>query len=77
MEQDESPAQTALRETEEEIGVPQDEVELLGQLNPVYIPPSDFTVTPFVGWHDGAPQFVAEEREVSEVIEVPIAKVPR
>ena len=40
----------ALRETSEEIGVRPEEIEILGELKPVYIPPSDFTVFPFVGW---------------------------
>ncbi len=68
----ESLAETAIRETEEEIGVPSREIELLGQLNTVYIPPSDFTVTPFVGWHEGAPKFVRSESEVDQIIETSI-----
>ena len=65
--------QTALRETEEEIGIVASEIEVLGQLNSVYIPPSDFTVTPFVGWHAGVPIFQRSEEEVDQIIEVPIA----
>ena len=47
-------------------------IELLGQLNPVYIPPSDFTVSPFVAWLNGTPKFVRSEEEVDEIIEVPL-----
>ena len=65
--------QTAIRETQEEIGVPANEIEVIGQLNPVYIPPSDFTVTPFVGWHSGQPRFVRSEEEVDQIIEAPLA----
>jgi 8-oxo-dGTP pyrophosphatase MutT (NUDIX family) len=61
---------TAVRETSEEIGVNVEDIEILGELNPVYIPPSDFTVSPFVGWHAGQPNFVRSEREVDEIIEV-------
>ncbi len=67
---DETLAQTAIRETNEEIGIATGEIEILGKLNPVYIPPSDFTVTPFVGWHSGKPAFVRSESEVDMIIEV-------
>ena len=65
--------QTALRETAEEIGIAPSEIDVLGQLNSVYIPPSDFTVTPFVGWHVNQPRFVRCETEVEEIIETSIA----
>ena len=64
---------TAVRETSEEIGVNVEDIEILGELNPVYIPPSDFTVSPFVGWHASQPSFVRSEREVDEIIEVSLA----
>ena len=64
--------QTALRETEEEIGVDLESIEILGRLNQVYIPPSDFTVTPFVGWLAGDAKFVRAEYEVAEILEVSI-----
>lgn len=67
----------ALRETEEEIGVPATAVTILGQLTTIYIPPSDYEVHPFVGWvNDGArPTFVPELREVAEILEVPLAQL--
>ena len=65
--------QTALRETEEEIGIKRNEIEVIHQLNPVYIPPSDFTVTPFVGWKPNAPKFVRSPNEVAEIIQAPVA----
>ena len=64
----ETTQQTALRETHEEIGVPPTNIEILGKLNQVYIPPSDFTVTPYVGWFEGLPNFTPSENEVAEVI---------
>ena len=72
---DETLLDTALRESSEEIGIEPDNVEVLGQLNRVYIPPSDFTVTPFVGWHHGMPQLDAAEYEVAEILEVPIQRL--
>jgi 8-oxo-dGTP pyrophosphatase MutT (NUDIX family) len=65
----ESLRQTALRETHEEIGISPNGIDVLGQLNSVYIPPSDFTVTPFVGWYSGQPSFVRAPEEVDEIIE--------
>ena len=61
---------TALRETWEEIGVPPDEVELLGQLDDM-VTISNFVVTPFAGLlKKSLPyEFVASEAEVGEVIQ--------
>lgn len=60
----------ALRETYEEVGVPPAAVVLLGALSPLYIPPSDYEVHPFVGWHVGRPHFTPQVSEVAEVLEV-------
>ena len=61
---------TAIRETEEEIGVPRKLIENFGALTELYIPPSNFMVSPFVGFISGEPTFVKEEREVKEILEV-------
>ena len=61
---------TALRETEEEIGVSSAAIRIFGRLNSIYIPPTDFTVAPFVGWSATQPQFVPAVAEVAEIIEV-------
>lgn len=50
VEPNESPTTAALRETWEELGIPPSQVEVLGELTPLYIPPTDFEVHPFVGW---------------------------
>lgn len=68
-------AHTALRETEEEIGVPQNQISLLTELTEVYIPPSNFLVKPFVGVTDDQPNFVKQASEVSEIVEYPIAQL--
>lgn len=59
---------TALRETEEEIGVPQDQVEILGAASQVYIPPSNFLVSPFIGWLKEKPVFIPDSNEVTEIV---------
>ena len=70
---DASLAQTALREAEEEIGLRRDHVELLGSLTPLYIPVSNFTVHPWVGYVASPPSFVCQQTEVDETIAVPVA----
>jgi len=59
---------TALRENEEETGVPADSVEVLGKLTPLHIPVSNFCVHPFVGWTREVPQFDPDETEVQYLI---------
>ena len=64
---------TALREANEELGVLPERVEVLGQLNELYIPPSNFLVYPSIGYTKQAPDFIANEYEVEEVIEIPLS----
>jgi 8-oxo-dGTP pyrophosphatase MutT (NUDIX family) len=68
----ESLQQTALRETQEEIGVPADEIEVIGRLTPLFVPPSNFSIQPWVGWRTRRPQFKIEPTEVAELIEAPL-----
>lgn len=71
--EDESLWHTALREAEEEVGLPQQDVQLLGALTHVYIPPSRFMVHPYLAYTDKAPKFVADPTEVKKIIEVPLS----
>lgn len=67
---------TALRETCEEVGVPETAVSILGRLSQIYIPPSDFEVHPFVGlYKNGRPHFLPDTREVAEILEVPLSQL--
>ncbi len=68
----ESLRQTALREACEEIGAACDGVEVIGELTTIYIPPSNFLVTPTIGYVDRRPEFRLDSREVAELIEVPL-----
>ena len=70
---DASPLYAALRETEEEIGVDRGTVEVVAPLSPVYIPPSNFCVSPFLGYCHSRPFFIPDPREVSEIIEMPLS----
>jgi 8-oxo-dGTP pyrophosphatase MutT (NUDIX family) len=70
---DPTPLDTALRETGEEIGVMADSVEIVRQFSRVYIPPSNFEVTPFLGLVDKEPQFQPDPREVAEMVKVSLS----
>lgn len=63
---------TALREAREEVGLRQ-MVEQVGTLTQVYIPPSRFLVSPFVGYCPEPPRWEAEEKEVAKIIEAPLS----
>ena len=63
---------TALRECEEEIGVTSKEVTVIGELSDVYIPLSNFNITPFVGTIPEMPNFVLSKNEVEKVIIIPL-----
>ena len=71
-ESDSSIQETALRETEEEVGVKREMVSVLKKLTEIYIPPSNFFVQPFVGIAKELPKFNLQEEEVEELIEVPL-----
>lgn len=69
---DASPVHTALREAQEEIGLPASRVEVLGQL-PAYYTRTGFRVTPVIGLIQPPLELVPEAREVDEIFEVPLA----
>lgn len=69
-EQDRDLAHTALRETEEEVGIPQHEVEIVREMSRLYIPPSNFWVHPFMGVMKKTPVLVPQEEEVEAVLEI-------
>lgn len=68
--QDEDLMQTALRETKEEIGVSPRLLSVLKPMSPLYIPPSNYLVHPFVGLAYSTPQFTKQESEVDDIIQV-------
>jgi 8-oxo-dGTP pyrophosphatase MutT (NUDIX family) len=68
----ELPAQTALRETAEELGVDSRSIEVMGQLTPLYVPVSSYCIHPFVGYQPAVPAFRPDPVEVAEVLEMPL-----
>lgn len=63
---------TALRETQEELGMRTGRLRLLGRLEAVPVVVSNYLITPFVGWNPVPPRLRPDPREVAEVIEVPL-----
>jgi 8-oxo-dGTP pyrophosphatase MutT (NUDIX family) len=63
-------AEAALREAAEEIGVDPARVRILGELTPVHVLVSGFTLHPIVGVTDRRPDFVASPGEVEAILEV-------
>jgi 8-oxo-dGTP pyrophosphatase MutT (NUDIX family) len=70
--QDLSPDDTALRESEEEIGLHRDRVEIIGYL-PEYLTVSGYSVTPVVALVQAQAEYVLDEFEVADVFEVPLS----
>ena len=70
--EDDSLVHTALRETEEELGVQQSSVRVLGNLTDLFIIASNFNVRPVVGLLSDIPKYTIDDREVAEVLEISI-----
>jgi 8-oxo-dGTP pyrophosphatase MutT (NUDIX family) len=62
----------ALREAEEEVGLPRERVEVIGRLD-TYITRTGFEVTPVIGFVDPPNVFAPDPFEVAEVFEVPLS----
>jgi 8-oxo-dGTP pyrophosphatase MutT (NUDIX family) len=68
---DAGPNDTALRESEEEIGLERSRVEIIGHM-PQYLTVSGYSVTPVVGLVQAQAEYVLDEFEVADVFEVPL-----
>ncbi len=69
---DAGPQAAALREAHEEVGIPRDAVQILGELDEVWIPVSNFAVRPFVGALADRPRLLPAAGEVAAIVEMPL-----
>jgi len=69
---DNSILETALRETEEEVGIKTNNIEYLGNLTPINIPVTGFHVYPYIGYIKSTPIFNTDPKEVDFLIEAEI-----
>jgi 8-oxo-dGTP pyrophosphatase MutT (NUDIX family) len=75
--EDGSLLETALREAEEEIDLSPGLVEVVGELEEMYIPPSDFRVSPFVGLLPPEAEMVLAPDEVEAIFTVSLDELMR
>ncbi len=66
--------ETALRETHEEVGVSPEKVEIIKPFSKIYIPPSNFLVSPFMGISHHELSFIPDLDEVKRVLEFPLVQ---
>jgi len=68
---DESYLDTALRELNEELGIPRKNVKILGALDD-HLTPKGFIITAFIGTIDEGQEFIKQDGEVEEIVKIPV-----
>jgi 8-oxo-dGTP pyrophosphatase MutT (NUDIX family) len=71
-EDDKNLLHTAYRETYEEIGVAENNIEFITALSSLYIPVSNFYVQPYLGYIIDLPPLVLNQREVKSIVKFPL-----
>jgi len=66
----ESNIETALRETYEEIGIYKDKLNILNEISPLYVPPSNSIVYPVISYSENLQNFKINYDEVDEIINI-------
>jgi len=73
---DAGPAAAALREAQEEVGLDPSGVQVVAELPALYLPPSNFVVTPILAWWaEPSPIDIVDHREVARVLRVPLSEL--
>ena len=62
-----------MREAREELGIATDQVTVMGELTPLYIPPSNYLMHPVVAHVPARPAFAPDPGEVAELLEIPLS----
>ncbi len=65
----ETPEETALREANEEIGVPVSRIKIIGRLSEFFVIPSNFMVTPVIGYAESVLPMVPDFKEVARILQ--------
>lgn len=73
--EDASPTATAVREAEEEVGLPRENVEILGALSPVGTFVTNFAIYPVVGWIRHPGEWLLSPHEVDSVLEFDLGRL--
>ena len=73
---DAGPAAAALREAQEEVGLDPAGVQVVAEFPALYLPPSNFVVTPILAWWaEPSPIDIVDHREVARVLRVPLSEL--
>lgn len=65
---DQTLSNTALREANEEIGIDTGNIQIIGNLTDLYIAPSNFLVSPYIGFTNELNELIPNNYEVSKII---------
>ena len=66
---------TALREAQEEVNLNPADIEVLGPLSPLFIPPSNYCVYPFLAYAESEPLLTPHDFEVERILHVPLETI--
>lgn len=74
-DEDENLVQTALRETQEEIGITSDKIQVIGLLSEMHVVASNYDILPVIGCMSDNPNFIPDPKEVEELITPTVAQL--
>ena len=69
--------ETALQKAEKKIDIPTSQIEIVGELTEFFVIPSNFLITPVVGFLKGSPEFIPDSKEVKKIINASVEDLLR